>query len=233
MKSAIHQPNTFPWTGYFIKLLWSDTFILLDDVQYTKNDYINRVKMNSSSGWWWLTVPVFVKNRFGQHINEVEINNSGNWQKKIVQRVEQEYKKAPFFAGCFDAFKEAAEYKSRFLAEYNLYGLGILLKLLGMKVKIIKSSSLDVKETKNLRIIGILKKVDAEKYLSGSGAAAYTDETLFARENIKLVYSQSSPRPYAQIHSAGFVPGLSIWDLLFNLGVEGTKNYLEREVDRL
>ncbi len=36
---GIHQPETFPWAGYFNKMMNSDLFIILNDVQYKKNKY--------------------------------------------------------------------------------------------------------------------------------------------------------------------------------------------------
>ena len=39
MKIAIHQPEHFPYMGYFQKIKMADLFIILDDVQYTKNNW--------------------------------------------------------------------------------------------------------------------------------------------------------------------------------------------------
>jgi hypothetical protein len=36
---SIHQPNYFPWVGYFYKRMKSDIFVFLDDVQFSKNSY--------------------------------------------------------------------------------------------------------------------------------------------------------------------------------------------------
>ena len=56
---AIHQPNYIPWIGYFSKIKSSDHFVFLDDAQYSKNNYINRVKVLSPSGFGkWITIPV-------------------------------------------------------------------------------------------------------------------------------------------------------------------------------
>ena len=45
MKIAIHQPNFFPWAGYFLQDLFVDIFVFLDDVQYSKNSYTNRASI--------------------------------------------------------------------------------------------------------------------------------------------------------------------------------------------
>src|SRR6185437_12701710 len=50
----------FPWLGYFSKMLQADVFIFLDDAQYTKNSYINRVQVLCNGLAKWLTIPVRV-----------------------------------------------------------------------------------------------------------------------------------------------------------------------------
>ncbi len=44
---AIHQPNFFPWLGYFDKIARCDHFVLLDHVQFQKTGGVwsNRVRM--------------------------------------------------------------------------------------------------------------------------------------------------------------------------------------------
>ena len=45
---GIHQPNFFPWFGFFLKIARSDKFVFLDDAQTQKKggSYLNRTKIN-------------------------------------------------------------------------------------------------------------------------------------------------------------------------------------------
>ncbi|MBU2027138.1 MAG: WbqC family protein, partial [Proteobacteria bacterium] len=70
---AVHQPQYLPWLGYFDKIDRADVFVLLDTVQFKKNEWQNRNRIKAAAGPQWLTVPVTYK--FPQRINEVGINN--------------------------------------------------------------------------------------------------------------------------------------------------------------
>ena len=100
---AIHQPQFMPWLGYFDKMDSCDAFVLLDNVQYKKNEYQNRNRIKTSNGWQWLTVPACYK--FPQKINEVLIDNSVNWQKKHICALQTNYGKSPFFEKYIKHFK--------------------------------------------------------------------------------------------------------------------------------
>jgi len=77
---SIHQPQYMPYIGYIYKILKSDVFVFLDDVQYKKNEWQNRNRIKGPNGLVWLTVPVSFN--FGDKINEVKIVEDG-WQKNI------------------------------------------------------------------------------------------------------------------------------------------------------
>jgi hypothetical protein len=88
---AAHQPQYLPWLGYFDKISRADMFVLLDNVQFKKNEWQNRIK--TAQGRRWLTVPV--EYRHPQSINEAEINNTLKWQHKQRQAIFTNYRKAP------------------------------------------------------------------------------------------------------------------------------------------
>ena len=73
-KVAILQSNYIPWKGYFESINLVDEFIIYDDMQYTKRDWRNRNKIKTSTGNVWLTIPVEVKGKYFQKINETKIS---------------------------------------------------------------------------------------------------------------------------------------------------------------
>ena len=104
---AIHQPQYLPWLGYFNKMMASDIFCYLDNVQYKKNEWQNRNKILSKDGWQWLTVPVL--HRFGQDIREIVINSTERWRHKHLQALQTNYAKAPFFKKYFPEIQSLYE----------------------------------------------------------------------------------------------------------------------------
>ena len=88
---AVHQPNILPWVGYFQKLMNSDTFIFLDDVQFSKGSYTNRVQININGEAKWLTIPV--SSSLGALINSIEINQNEHGIKKQLKTIQIHYAK--------------------------------------------------------------------------------------------------------------------------------------------
>ena len=73
---AINQPGYLPWSGFFKRIMASDVFVFLDDVQYSRGDWDNRNKIRTSEDSMWLTVPIL--NKSGKLINQVEIDFSND-----------------------------------------------------------------------------------------------------------------------------------------------------------
>ena len=47
---TIHQPEHFPYEGFFQKIKSADLFVVLDNVKYKKNDYQNRNRLINTQG---------------------------------------------------------------------------------------------------------------------------------------------------------------------------------------
>lgn len=216
---SIHQPQFLPWLGYFDKIYKSDAFVFLDNPQYKKNEYQNRNKIRSKTGWFWLTVPVIIKNRFGQKINEVEINNLIDWKRKHVESIKQSYSKAKYFLEYKSFIDDLYSRDWNKLVDINVYTISSILKILGIEKQIYFESKLNITTDKTDRLIDICRKLNADTYLSGTGAKEYLEEDKFKENNIKLIYQEFEHPVYPQVYN-DFVPYMSIIDLIFNCGTK-------------
>ena len=215
---AAHQLHYLPWLRYFHKAASSDTLVLLDNVQFTKNDWQNRNKIKTASGELILTVPVLHK--FQQRLSEVQIDSKQPWARKHWRALETNYRKAPYFKEHGPFFRRVFERPWEKLNDLNAEILFYLVEALGIKTKIIRSSDLALKGEATDRMIEICKTLGAQTYLSGAYAAGvYLDTERFKREGIELIFQEFEPPRYPQLFpEAGFIPELSIVDLLFNCG---------------
>ena len=219
MKVTIHQPNYLPYPGLFHKLILSDVFVILDNVQF-QFDITNRNKIISKDGSWErITVPV-KKNQTHKKIIDVEINNEISWSNNTFQKLYDNYSSSNFFNQYEDYFKKLYKKKWTLLYELNFETLKKMIEFLGIKIEILNESELDIKGESTERLINICETLNAKTYVSGIGGKNYLDEKLFKKKNIQLEYQNYQSMPYSQNHSEDFVPNLSAIDLLFNLGPE-------------
>ena len=212
---AIHQPQYLPWIGYFDKIDRSDVFVLLDNVQYKKNEWQNRNRLKTSQGWQWITIPVLYK--YPEKINEVKINNTVDWRKKHLNALIYNYSKSPFFEKYQRFFEETFSRSWEFLVEINIHIIQYLINALGINKKIVLASSLQLREGPTDRLIDICKHVQADTYLSGKDGAKYMDLDAFAQAKIQVIFQDFHHPIYPQLYEK-FEPYMSIVDLLFNQG---------------
>ena len=93
---SAHQPAYLPWLGYLERISLSDKFVILDQVQFEKNSFINRNKIKIKEDAVWLTIPVNLKNHLEGTIKNTTINTNDKWKIKHWKTIQQNYSKAPF-----------------------------------------------------------------------------------------------------------------------------------------
>ena len=224
---AAHQPNYLPFAGFFHKVMLCDVFVIADHVQYERQEWQNRNKIRTESGWMWLTVPVLNNHNGGQKINEARVDNSVDWAVKHWRSIFFNYVKTPFFDYYKDAFRKIYEQKWEKLADLNESILRLILKELNLKAKIVKSSNFHLEGHKTDLLIEMCKKLNADTYLSGIGAKTYVEEDAFKRENITLLFQDFHHPVYCQRFSP-FIPNMSLIDLLFNVGTDSAIKLLSK-----
>lgn len=220
MKVAIHQPQYFPYGGFFQKVSLSDLYVIMDDAQYDKR-FTNRNRINSPGGPIWISVPINKKQKFSPN-SEVEINNEMDWRDLHWRRIQLSYNKAPFFLLYKGYFEQLYKKEWTKLFDLDLETLKQVISWLGLKVEIVLESELGISSKSTERLVDVCKAVGADTYIAGSGSKNYMDESMFVRNNLHVEYQNWVPIPYAQhlTKDGEFVPNLSIVDLLANLGPE-------------
>lgn len=169
---TIHQPNFVPWYPYFQKIEQADVFVLLGNCQFEKNGYQNRFYLKDK----WNTLSV----------------------KKGLELINKKY--------YIDPIKDWSKIKDR-LFEYrstlsemdnlitnNLYetNKNIILHLmdkLNIKTPLVEDYPTSLNSTE--RLVDLCKKHNATTYLAGQGGKEYLNESLFEKENIKVIYQEN------------------------------------------
>ena len=229
MRVAIVQSNYVPWKGYFDLISYVDLFVLYDEVQYTKRDWRNRNLIKTSSGLQWLSIPVRVKGKFSQSIENTYIVDK-EWPKLHWKKIRQNYSKTPYFKDIQSWLEPLYNSElSASLSEVNYVFIVGICDYLGIETKIVYSSEYNRTKTvtgKSSRLVEICSKLKAKEYVSGLSAQNYLNKEEFIRENIKVHWFTYEGYPtYSQLWGA-FEHKVSILDLLFNCGKDA-KRYMK------
>jgi hypothetical protein len=175
--------------------------------------------VKTTQGPLWLTIPVQVKGRYHQRIDEVRVADRA-WAERHWQTLRQAYASAT----CFDALAEqvaalyerAAEVER--LSDVNRLFLEGLCPLLGIDTKISWSTDYAAEGDKSLRLATLCEQAGADEYVSGPAAKAYLEEDEFASRGIVVRWMDYEGYPeYPQVHPP-FEPAVSIVDLVLNTG---------------
>jgi len=213
---AVHQPQFLPWLGYFDKIDRADVFVLLDNVQFKKNEWQNRNKIKTAQGWQWLTVPVLY--RYPELINEVTINNRVNWQHKHKQALVSNYKKAPYFEMVTNMLGDIFSSPWEYISQLNSAVVKTTARALGIDTQIYIASELEeFPQDPDERLVAITKYFGAGTYLAGIGGKGYMNLETYKKNGIEVIFQDFKHPVYQQLFG-DFEPFMSSIDLLFNHG---------------
>lgn len=224
-KVIITQSNYIPWKGYFSAMREATHLVLYDDMQYTKRDWRNRNKLITLNGPKWLSIPIEVKGKYFQKINESKVSDL-EWGIKHWNFIESNYKKSPYFNEYKEYFKDLfLNPTSEFLSEINLEFIKRIIILLNIDIKILSSKEFELKGDKTEKLVNICKELNTTTYYTGPTAKNYMDENLFINNNIKIEYYNFSGYPEYKQQWDRFDHAVSILDMFFNLGPETIKHF--------
>ena len=223
---SAHQPAYLPWFGYIHKILISDKFILLDEVQFEKNSFINRNYIMSKNGPILLTVPLKLKDHLQKRIVDIEISGHIKWQKKHFNSIYLNYKKSSYFKNHISFFEELYEKEWTYINELNNEILLYILKCLNIRTQIIKMSELSIEGKKNELIINCCKSLGAKKFIFGENGKEYADLKSAKKNKINYLFQIFDSENCYSYRKMKPDKNLSILDPLFNLDNNRIKDLL-------
>jgi hypothetical protein len=186
----------FPPVEYFSLIKKTDTVLIEQEENYVKQTYRNRCKLLASNGILALTVPVMKGAPVKVPIKEIRIDFSKRWQQVHIRAITSSYSRSPYFQFYFEQIEKILMRNHKFLTELN-----------------------DELLFKCLELLNINKCVSHTYSFQPAG---YTDQDFRYSISPKEI-SDYHCTPYIQVFGqGGFVPGLSILDLIFNMGPESS-----------
>ncbi len=217
MRVGIVQSSYIPWRGYFDFIASVDLFILLDDVPFSQRpDWRKRNRVKTRHGLRWLTVPVTAKGPL--LIDQVLISDTGkSWRNTHHAVLSDSFSPCPYRTEALEIWQAGVVDAPRYLSQLNRRLTEGVCDYLQIKTPLVDSRDLGATGAKTQRLLNLLTKVGATRYLSGPVAKDYLDEQLFREAAIALEYKTydypSYPQPWGSFTSA-----VTVLDLIANVG---------------
>lgn len=221
-KIAISQPRYLPACNYIERMIMSDVFVLLDNVQHQRRAFEHRNKIKTSNGSAWLSIPIDRKNSKSDKIKDLLILNKEPWQEDHLKTFQYNYKHAPFYNEVIKLLEEFYSVKRLYLNDVVRDMLNIIIEYLDINVKLEWASDYKWKNKNDDLLVEITNFFRGTAYISGPNGRNYIDENKFKSNNIKLFYHEYNHPIYKQFWG-DFVPYMTIWDAFFYYGKDTLK----------
>ncbi len=198
-KGAIFPLFYLPPIDYFAKLVENKNHVSIENAEhFVKQSYRNRASVHSPNGKLDLIVPVIKGSKNHTNVKDVKISYDFNWQRLHLLSLQTSYRSSAYFEFYEDDLLPFYEKRWDFLFDYNEEIFNLLLRFL--KLNIVYQYTNDFQKE-------------------------YPESLDLRRSIHPKRFAQNPVNTYFQVFEErnGFIPNLSIVDLLFNQGPQSNK----------
>jgi hypothetical protein len=228
MVLAIMQPYIFPYPGYFHLIQACDTFVFYDDVNYIKQGWINRNRLQLGDKEFVFTIPLDHSGSF-KRICDTTIHPVlfAAWYRKFLLSLEQSYKKAPFYPHMLNLVRSTFDADCNYISDICRKSIQLSAEYLGVSKNWIESS----RQFHNDHLSGVDRVLDicrltgATQYVNAPGGKALYDKQVFQHADLQLSFIRSVLPAYTH-NGKPALPGLSILDLIAWLEPDEIRQFL-------
>ena len=216
MRVAIMQPYFLPYIGYFQLIAAVDTFIVYDNIKYTKKGWINRNRILRDGKDVMFSLSLR-SDSDSLDVCERELAVDFN-RKKLLNQLKGAYRLAPYFAQTFPLLERIVLYEDPNLFRFLHHSIVNLCEHLGITTRLKISSSVAIDhDLKNQdKVLALCEAVGASTYVNTIGGVELYSKEVFLDRGIDLKFIRSKPFEYSQL-GGEFVPWLSVVDvMMFN-----------------
>lgn len=229
MTIGIMQPYLFPYLGYWQLINTVDTFVIYDNIEYTKKSWINRNNILINGKKTLFSIPL---KKDSDYLNIKERYLSEESEKdilKILRQVKHSYSKAPFFEEVYPLIEKIFLNEEKNLFEYVYFSIKEITNYCKIETKLILSSSLEINHNlkSEEKVIRINKCLNSDNYINSIGGRSLYSSSNFNKEGLSLFFLESS-LPFYNQNRDDFISSLSIIDILMHNSKNEIKEMLEK-----
>lgn len=182
-----------PPVEYFSLISDAEEIVIEKEENYIKQSYRNRCYILSAHGPQLLSVPVYLGSVHKTLIKDIRIDYSKRWQQVHLRAMTASYNSSPFFEFYFESIENIISANHEYLIDLNMALLEKILQILKIKISVSYSTVFEPLENNSY---------DFRYWITPKKESSYPQ------------------KPYIQVFDTGkgFVPNLSVLDLIFNVG---------------